>query len=207
MKGSTLCGLGLSIFSPLVFAAGPPNDCSGIENERNAADFLLKESADNAFLSDLSKTLASRRVSVADVLTSGNHVLTTASITRPIEAYMWEHTDEFNDEATTKWVPQGITSTADALAEGTYEERSAWIVSWHRDDNESVRVTFVDQSTKKYRHALLVVPIAKDNYGAIPVHAGGVVWYGNTLWVVDSRKEDTGGAGFRVFDLTNIWTM
>jgi len=206
MKILNICVIGISTFQ-LVFGAGPPDNCSGNDKERNPADFLLKESANNAFLAALTTKLGSRKASVAEVLASGNHALTTASLTKPIEAYMWEHTTEFNDEATTKWVPQGITSTADALAVGTYEDRSAWIVSWHMDDNTSVRVTFVDQDTKKYRHALLVVPIANDNYGAVPVHAGGIVWYGNTLWVVDSHAGDTGGVGLRVFDLTNIWTM
>ncbi|KAH8602177.1 hypothetical protein B0O99DRAFT_680321 [Bisporella sp. PMI_857] len=207
MKLSTFLLLASAFFESQLSLAADPNDCSGTNKERDGADFLLKESANNAYLSALSTKLASRKASVSDVLNSANHALTTASLTKPIEAYMWEHTDDFNDEATTKWVPQGITSTADALGAGEYEGRSAWAVSWYNEVDNSVRVTFVDQDTKKYRHVLLVVPTASDNYAAVPVHAGGIVWYGNTLWVVDSNGDDAGGVGFRVFDLTNIWTM
>ncbi|EHK98701.1 putative glucan endo-1,3-beta-glucosidase eglC [Glarea lozoyensis 74030] len=70
----------------------------------------------------------------------------------------------------------------------------------------SMALTFVDQESKKYRHALLVNPVAGDTFKAVPVHAGGMAWYGNTLWVVDSSGGD-GAVGFRVFDLSNIWTM
>ena len=48
---------------------------------------------------------------------------------------------------------------------------------------------------------LLVYPDAKDDFKDVPVHAGGVMWYGNTLWVVDTRN------GIRVFDMDNIWQV
>jgi hypothetical protein len=194
-----------AIYITTIFALDP-NNCNTANKERSGSDFTLKENADNTYFSGLASKLASRRATVSQVLDSGNHALTSEPLSKPISAYMWEHTADFNDEATEKWVPQGITSTADSLAVGTVEGRSAWLVSWHLDDNTSVRVTFVDQETKKYRHALLVIPVSGDTFKAIPVHAGGIVWYGNTLWVVDSSGGD-GAVGFRVFDLSNIWTM
>jgi hypothetical protein len=198
------------IFIPLSSAANP-NDCSGTNKERTGSDFTLQESPDNPHLSALATKLANRKVSVATLLNSANYALTTEDLAKPIEAYKWEHSSDFNDETTEKWVPQGITSTADALGEGTYEGKTAWIVSWHRggskaDTDSSARVTFVDQGTKKYRHAMLVNPTSDDNFEAVPVHAGGIVWHGDTLWVIDSHSLD-GAVGFRVFDLSNIWTM
>jgi hypothetical protein len=211
MKFSLLLfGACSAIFIPSSSAADP-SDCSGTDKERTGSDFKLQESPDNPHLSALATKLANRKVNVATVLSSANHALTKEDLAKPIEAYKWEHTSEFNDETTEKWVPQGITSTADALGEGTYEGKTAWVVSWHRggskaDTDSSARVTFVDQDTNKYRHAMLVNPTSDDNFEAVPVHAGGIVWYGNTLWVVDSHSQD-GAVGFRVFDLSNIWTM
>jgi hypothetical protein len=34
------------------------------------------------------------------------------------------------DDNTKKWVPQGITSSADAFGKGTWNDHEAWIVSW-----------------------------------------------------------------------------
>ncbi|KAK3951082.1 cytochrome P450 [Pseudoneurospora amorphoporcata] len=179
--------------------ASDPSDCSTTSKEKTGSDFQLTEQADNANVVSLSKifTAAGKKVSVADVFNDGNHQMTTDSSGRKL----WQHTSDFNDEDTTKWVPQGITSTADALDVGTYEGINGWIVSWHRDDDKSVRVTFVNRADDTYRHALLVYPHASDDFREVPVHAGGIMWYGNTLWVVDTYN------GIRVFDLTNIWQV
>ncbi|KAJ4420298.1 hypothetical protein N0V85_000647 [Neurospora sp. IMI 360204] len=179
--------------------ASDPSDCSTASKEKTGSDFKLTEQADNTNVASLSKifTTAGKKVSVADVFNDGNHQMTTDSSGRKL----WQHTSDFNDEDTTKWVPQGITSTADALDTGTYEGINGWIVSWHRDDDKSVRVTFVNRADDAYRHALLVYPHAPDNFREVPVHAGGIMWYGNTLWVLDTYN------GIRVFDLTNIWQV
>ena len=179
--------------------AANPDDCSGTEKKRDGSDFVLTDQGDNPHLEALSKifTDAGKRVSVSDVFDAGNHNITTVAGGKRV----WEKTDGFNDQDTTKWVPQGITSTADALDVGTYEGKEGWIVSWHRDDDASVRVTFVNKVTEKYRHVLLVYPDADDDFKEVPVHAGGIVWYGNTLWVVDTNH------GIRVFDMDNIWKV
>ncbi|KAI9154675.1 hypothetical protein HJFPF1_07232 [Paramyrothecium foliicola] len=162
------------------------------------ADFILNDQGDNKYLAPLSAIFvkAGQRVQVSDVFKDGNHVMTG-----PDNKLAWESKPDFDDLNTAKWVPQGISSTADALDVGTYEGVDGWIVSWHRDDDKSARVTFVDKSSKKYRHALLVYPEAADDFREVPVHAGGIVWYGNTLWVVDTYN------GIRVFDMGNIWKV
>ncbi|KAK0639012.1 hypothetical protein B0T16DRAFT_497185 [Cercophora newfieldiana] len=180
----------------LLAAAQNANNCRPTPKSRNGADFVLTEQPDNANLPALADLLSSRRVSVATVFNDGNHKMTTDSSGRKL----WEKTADFNDQDTTKWVPQGITSTADALEVGTYEGVDGWIVTWHRDDDKSVRVTFVDKKDGSYRHVLLVYP-EEGSFREVPVHAGGVVWYGDTLWVVDTNN------GIRVFDLGQIWRV
>lgn len=64
-----------------------------------------------------------------------------------------------------------------------------------------MRVTFIDRETKKYRHVLLVYPHAEDDFREVPIHAGGVMWYGEFLFIVDTSQ------GIRVFDLDNIWRV
>lgn len=189
----------------LVLAAGTvslcesPSSCTSAEKKRNGADFVLTDQDDNAHLVPLSKIFADakKKVKVSDVFDDGNHKMTTDSNGKKA----WEKTANFDDQNTSKWVPQGISSTADALDAGTYEGKDGWIVSWHRDDDKSVRVTFVNRANDKYRHALLVYPDADDDFKEVPVHAGGIMWYGDTLWVVDTKN------GIRVFDMNNIWEV
>ena len=93
------------------------------------------------------------------------------------------------------------SSTADALDVGTYEGKDGFLVSWYMNDPNSARISFVDRETNSYRHALLVYPHDEDDFRRVPIHAGGIVWYGNTLWVVDTSN------GIRVFDMDNIWQV
>lgn len=193
MRFSTVLAAVAVYFLPAVVALSPSN-CNTSNKARTGSDFVLEEQADNPHVKSLAKKL--KRVTVAHVFDDGNHKMTSTS-----QGLRWEKTSSFNDVDTSKWVPQGITSTADALDAGTYEGKDGWIVSWHRNDDKSVRVTFVNRKTNKYRHALLVYPHAADNFKAVPIHAGGIMWYGNTLWVVDTKN------GIRVFDLDNIWQV
>jgi hypothetical protein len=126
-----------------------PNNCNTQEKARTGADFALVEQADNPNVASLAKKL--KRVTVADVFNDGNHKMMTDSAGRKL----WEKKTGFDDLGTEKWVPQGISSTADAHEDGKYEGKDGWIVSWHRKDDKSARVTFVDRANDKYRHALL----------------------------------------------------
>lgn len=191
---STLFAAAVAFLAPGSFAADP-NDCSSTSKARTGSDFVLVEQADNKNVASLAKIL--KNVTVATVFNDANHQMTTPSTGR----LAWQATSDFNDMATTKWVPQGLTTTADADASGKYEGKDGFIVSWHRNDDKSVRITFVDRANKKYRHALLVYPHAADNFREVPVHAGGIAWYGDKLYVVDTSN------GIRVFDLANIWQV
>jgi hypothetical protein len=114
------------------------------------------------------------------------------------QAFRWNADD--NDGAT--WVPQGLTGTADASPDGMVAGRKLIVVSWYHE-SKGVRLSVVDiaDPTKPvYRHILLVEPIAGDpiTYQPIPIHAGGLAWFGDLLYVADTGK------GFRVFDTTAL---
>lgn len=118
-------------------------------------------------------------------------------------AVRWEAEDE-DSEA---WIPQGITGSADASATGLIDGRRVLLVSWYYTPpagstyEKGVRVAFIDvtnPAAPAYRFALLVEPkgtAAAPDFAPVTVHAGGMAWVGDLLYVVDT------GRGFRVFDM------
>jgi len=108
-----------------------------------------------------------------------------------------------------EWIPQGVTTSADAGTGG----REGLLVSWYDDRTapaKGVRVSFLDAATNKYRHVLLVYPYidtaGEPTYEIVGrpqggIHAGGIVWHGNLLYVVDTTR------GIRVFDMRQIFEL
>ena len=108
--------------------------------------------------------------------------------------------------------PQGITTSRDAVGtanSGNYDGHQLVVVSWYTKDScdgsqERSRITLVDWDAtypNKYRKVLLVEPTGTattPNFKDIPIHAGGVSWYGDYLYVADT------GRGMRVFDMRKI---
>jgi hypothetical protein len=121
-------------------------------------------------------------------------------------AVRWEAEDEDSET----WIPQGITGSADASATGLVDGRRVVLVSWYYTPpagstyEKGVRVAFIDVTNPQappYRFALLVEPKgtpAAPTYAPVVIHAGGMVWFGNLLYVVQT------GGGFRVFDMSRI---
>jgi hypothetical protein len=177
--------------------AQDPSNCSG-GGSRDGADFVLQDQGDNSYHAALAKIFANagQVVSVGDVFADANHKLTSASGGKKA----WP-AGSFDDQNTAKWIPQGITSTADSLEAGTVDGVDGLLVSWYREDGKGVRVTFINKADYSYRHVLLVYPFSNNNFREVPIHAGGLMWYGNTLWVVDTSN------GIRVFDMSNIWKV
>ncbi len=150
-------------------------------------------------------------VTVQQVLDDGNRVATrlTASegaalVTNFAAGFRFES----GDVGTAEWMPQGITTSSDALDSGVYEDRKAVLVSWYStavDGEKGVRVSFVNRTdplAPRYRHVLLVEPYTSGgvhSFRPINVHAGGIAWYGHHLYVVDTNR------GLRVFDLNHLW--
>ena len=108
-----------------------------------------------------------------------------------------------------EWFPQGVTTSADAGIGG----REAILVSWYDSGQapaKGVRVSFLDTATNKYRHVLLVYPYidgaGQPTYEIVGrpqggIHAGGIVWHGNLLYVVDTKR------GIRTFDIRRIFDI
>jgi len=113
------------------------------------------------------------------------------------------------------WIPQGITGSADANASGLVEGRRVVVASFYYDPakdpgsngDKGIRVAFVDvtnENAPKYRFALLVQPTgttSAPDFAAIKIHAGGIAWVGNHLYVADTFQ------GFRVFDTRRIYRV
>lgn len=195
--------------------------CERDDPKLPSTSYTMKESMDFN-LATLRKHFVDKKklASIPGVLDSSNHQMhnldpqefANAQGLRGVPETVWQWetaNDGFDDFGTEKWKPQGLTSSSDALEAGEWKGRNVWIVSWYSPAEHygSVRVTVIDKETRKYRHVLLVEPNEEGpvqpatDFKPIDIHAGGIVWYGNTLWVADTTK------GLRVFDLDNIWEV
>ncbi|MFI0353451.1 hypothetical protein [Actinomadura sp. 9N407] len=120
------------------------------------------------------------------------------------------------DTGTQEWYPQGVTSVSDAQPDETWGSAKPLMVGWYDRDkkapHKSMRVTFVNTKSNAYKHVLLVWPYqdtrGRTTYEPIGtsgsdkgVHAGGIAWYGNRLYVADT------GTGLRVFDMRQIFDL
>lgn len=183
-------------------ALAPPAQAAAALTSTN---FRLKASAYSSVIAGLDAALPN--VSVAGVVDDANRTATscTASASNRLASFCWDS----GDNGVTYWIPQGITTSADAYDAGTYEDRTVILVSWYYDGSpdKGVRISFVDYanpSAPVYRHALLVEPYTNagnPDFRPVPIHAGGMFWYGYYLYVADTNN------GFRVFDLRHIWQV
>lgn len=176
-------------------------------------DYQLKQGGASDAIAALDKVLPVKKVK--DVIGDTNHKNPNSkpSVKNLIKGFTWESVDGYDDANTEKWYPQGITTSADAVDGGKYDGDEVILVSWHSDNYDSgkrgTRISFInanDADKLSYRNALLVsLSVGDDgtpNYAAIKgLHAGGMFWYGNLLYVVETRK------GIRVFDLDHIYQV
>ncbi|MFB4304069.1 hypothetical protein [Actinomadura sp. NTSP31] len=112
------------------------------------------------------------------------------------------HCFDKQDSATEKWYPQGVTTVSDAAVDGRWGAGRPILVSWH--NHGAVRLTFVNPDRRTYRHVLLVYPVIRNgkvSYSDVALHAGGIAWFGDRLYVADTR------AGLRVFDMRQIYDL
>ncbi len=116
---------------------------------------------------------------------------------RPADWYCWED----GDDDTPDWYPQGVTATSEAGRKDVQALAVSWY--WKPDGpkpERGIRLSFLSPATKKYRHVLLVLPKGS-SYGAIDIHAGGIAWYGDLIYVADTSR------GLRVFDTRHIYEV
>ncbi|MFT3768100.1 MAG: hypothetical protein QM820_21835 [Minicystis sp.] len=119
------------------------------------------------------------------------------------------------DESVAYWIPQGITGSGDAASSGAIGGKKLLLVSWYYDQakdpgstvEKGVRLALVDvtdPASIHYRFLLLVAPLTTNGhvtFQSVPIHAGGLAWYGNLLYVADTTN------GFRVFDTSRIFEV
>ncbi|MFF5207295.1 hypothetical protein [Streptosporangium sp. NPDC000396] len=147
-----------------------------------------------------------RRVTLDTVLAKANRVATRRGSAgagafgtmrpRPVDWYCFDA----DDNAVLEWYPQGLTCASDAgIGGGTF------VVSWYYKPETGVergiRLSFLNPATLRYRHVLLVRATPDGDIAPIDIHAGGVAWYGDLLYVADTRL------GLRVFDTRHIYEV
>ena len=150
--------------------------------------------------------------SVHTVMTNANHDRVGLPSSFSIPGLETGFRFDSADNSDCKSYPQGITTSRDAVGtanSGNYDGHQLVVVSWYTDgacggSTERSRLTIVDWDAtypNKYRKVLLVEPTGTattPNFKDIPIHAGGVSWYGHYLYVADT------GRGMRVFDMRKI---
>lgn len=154
-----------------------------------------------AVIAQLAAVLPVRTVSdvLGDLNRQGTSVSSVPGLSSVHRGIKWEQ----GDVDVSYWIPQGITGSGDAVA-GTIGGKNVLVVSWYYDDtapNKGVRLAIMDAASRAYRLLLLVDPYmngARPDFKAIPIHAGGLAWFKDLLYVADTSN------GFRVFDMSRI---
>ncbi len=150
--------------------------------------------------------------SVHTVMANANHDRTAITDSLGLAGYTGGFRFDTGDNLDCTNYPQGITTSRDAVGTadgGTYDGHQLVLVSWYTRSGclgggTRSRITLVDWDAtypNKYRKILLVEPTgtaAVPDFTDIPIHAGGVSWYGDYLYVADT------GRGMRVFDMRKI---
>lgn len=170
---------------------------------------------DRGAVVDAFSSTAAPRTTLAEIATDLNRTATTVPASAVpgnppgVErAFEWQA----GDESVTYWIPQGITGSFDGRDDGKVDNRQLVLVSWYYEQanepgstvDKGVRIAIVDTTNPAaiaYRFALLVEPVMRDgrpDFSPVRVHAGGLAWYGDLLYVPVT------GSGFRVFDLSRI---
>jgi hypothetical protein len=148
------------------------------------------------------------RVGIDAVLADLDRQAVVGDVPSTVASYGFRWDDD--DVADAQWWPQGITTSADASDTDDIRGRKVVVVAWYakrlKGFTQGVRLSFVDiteESAPRYRHVLLVQPrrhwlTRKVSMRPVAVHAGGIVWYGPSMLVADTR------GGIRTFEVDDI---
>jgi hypothetical protein len=191
-------GATIAIQSPAAHAASSPTPITA-KNFWVTADYGAKYADPVAGLLG-----QAGHASVGTVMDHANHNRTPSkAIGTQVHGFRWDSGDN-NDPAV---APQGIATSRDAVGtanNGRYAGRQLIAASFYNNSPKSSRINLVDWDSKypnEYRRILLVEPTgtkAAPSYKDVTVHAGGIAWYGNYLYLADT------GSGMRVFDMSKI---
>jgi hypothetical protein len=170
------------------------------------ADYSQFDTVGNALVSTLGTE------AVHTVMENANHDRTALPSSFSVPGLSGGFRFDSGDNSDCANYPQGITTSRDAVGTangGNYDGHQLVLVSWYTKDGcdgdqARSRITLADWDStypNKYRKILLVEPTgtaATPDFKDIPIHAGGVSWYGDYLYVADT------GRGMRVFDMRKI---
>jgi hypothetical protein len=199
-------------------ALGQMKQIDGCSFELELEDPLAEDLADH-LLDRLEAEAVGTRRSMTEVLANLNRegrAGLSASATQRLAGqgavgFRWNT----GDEQVSYWYPQGITGTSDKEDDERFAGRRLLVVSWYHKTEEQptrgARITVADISNLqdvRYRHLLLVDPVDTDDgpsFGPAEydsgsaLHVGGIVWYGDYLYVADTSQ------GMRIYDLARIF--
>jgi hypothetical protein len=214
------------LLAATVAAAGAPavlaTPATAVTRAQDTIDFTLKRKPYPA-----ANAIPLTKASMTSVIKNGNYQAqrrggcgAAKADSTPSDWYCFDPKDRSSrkdkGDAAPVWIPQGVTSTADAARNERWNGLDAVVVGWYDDaDVQGIRITVLNKSTGKYRNVLLVNPyyegstpsfravnIAKpDGSGSESVHIGGIAWYGRRLYVADTKY------GIREFSLDNIYDL
>jgi hypothetical protein len=187
-----------------VAAAGPATLPAG--QYTLTADYHKYDTVNSALVSTLGTA------AVHTVMDNANHDRTALPSSFSVPGLSTGFRFDSGDNSDCTNYPQGITTSRDAVGtanSGNYDGHQLVLVSWYTKDGcggaqARSRITLVDWDAtypNQYRKVLLVEPTgtaAAPDFKDIPIHAGGVSWYGDYLYVADT------GHGMRVFDMRKI---
>jgi hypothetical protein len=187
-----------------VAAAGPATLPAG--QYTLTADYHKYDTVTTALVSTLGTA------AVHTVMENANHDRTALPSSFSVPGLSTGFRFDSGDNSDCANYPQGITTSRDAVGtanSGNYDGHQLVLVSWYTKDGcggdqARSRITLVDWDAtypNQYRKVLLVEPTgtaAAPDFKDIPIHAGGVSWYGDYLYVADT------GHGMRVFDMRKI---
>ncbi|WP_436534916.1 hypothetical protein [Actinoplanes sp. HUAS TT8] len=192
--------------------AGSPALAAAAPTALSASQFTL--SANYTKYNTLNTALATKlpSVKVSTVMDNANHDRQAITDSLGLAGYSTGFQFDDADVSDCKNFPQGITTSRDAVGtanSGNYDGHQLILVSWYTEDacdgaSARSRITLVDWDAtypNKYRKILLVEPTGTadaPSFKDVVVHAGGVSWYGDYLYVADT------GHGMRVFNMAKI---
>jgi len=186
-------------------------------DDANTRGALLGHRTINQVLAGANRTLAyktssacaSAKASIAKLDDAAHHV----------GAWCFDSGDEDAGRSldTSDWVPQAVASSNEGTV-GGYTGPSAVAVTWYQprpdhttgamDDPQNDRISFINTPSSgdsaTYRHVLMVEPVVENgklNLRRVKMHAGGIAWYGNILFVAST------GGGMRAFDVRRIFAV
>ena len=186
-------------------------------DDANARGALLGNRTMTQVLAGANRTLAYKTASACTSAKASIATLDDAA--HHVGAWCFDSGDQDAGRSldSSDWVPQAVASSNEA-AVGGYTGPSAVAVTWYQprpdhtagaaDDPQNDRVTFINTpasgDSATYRHVLLVEPVVENgvlNLRRVKMHAGGVAWYGNLLYVAST------GGGIRAFDVRRIFAV